>query len=189
MGSVKIGLLTIKLDMSDILYNAISFASKDTNFMDYLGIVFKDPENAVDDASGFKVSVPEERPEITLTIGTETIIPDDDVDDTPVVDPIVPVVPPIVEPPVIPPVEPVIPPVVPPVVPPVEPVIEPQPESKLFESLTYLLGLILVALGVKWRAGFLGLAKYHWNKGNKMTAVKMLLTATKRAKEEYYKKK
>ncbi|KKN76609.1 hypothetical protein LCGC14_0368060, partial [marine sediment metagenome] len=38
--------------------------------------------------------------------------------------------------------------------------------SKVFEALTGLLAIILAALGVKWRAGFLGLAKYHWNKGN-----------------------
>ena len=52
-----------------------------------------------------------------------------------------------------------------------------------------LLAIILAALGVKWRAGFIGLAKYHWNKGNKMTAIKMVLTATKRARDEYYKNK
>ena len=184
LGSVKIGLLTIKLDMSDILYDGISFAGAEENFLDYLGIIFKDPENAVEDESGFKVSVPEERPEVTLTIGTEVIVPPDDVvdviddditddttDDVVIVEP--PIVVPLVEPPV----------VEPPVTPPVE------PESKVFEMLTYLLGLILAALGVKWRLGFLGLAKYQWNKGNKLTAIKMLITATKRAKEDYYKKK
>ena len=189
LGSVKIGLLTIKLDMSDILYDGISYLNEDGNFLDYLGIIFSDPENGVEDQSGFEVSIPEERPEATITFSQGEIddedvvvIPPDDVivtppdvippDDDVIVTPPV-VTPPVIEPPVI--------------IPPIVPLVE--PESKVFEALIGLLAIILAALGVKWRAGFLGMAKWQWNKGNKLTAIKMLLTATKRAKEDYYKKK
>jgi len=78
LGSVKIGKLEIKLDMSDILYNGISFATKDTSFLDYFGIIFKDPESAVEDKEGFEVIVPEERPEATITFtigGLEIEVP------------------------------------------------------------------------------------------------------------------
>jgi len=169
--------LEIKLDMSDILYDAISFATKDEIYLDWFGIIFSDPEDAIDEQKGFKVSVPEERPEVTISFNTE-------VTEVPIEPPVTPPVePPVVEPPVVTP--PVIEPPV--IIPPIVPLVE--PESKVFEALTGLLAIILAALGVKWRAGFLGMAKWQWNKGNKLTAIKMLLTATKRAKEDYYKKK
>ncbi|KKK88850.1 hypothetical protein LCGC14_2739020, partial [marine sediment metagenome] len=134
-------------------------------------------EDGVDEQKGFKVSVPEERPEVTISFNTE-------VTEVPIEPPVTPPVePPVVEPPVVTP--PVIEPPV--IIPPIVPLVE--PESKVFEALIGLLAIILAALGVKWRAGFLGMAKWQWNKGNKLTAIKMLLTATKRAKEDYYKKK
>ena len=185
--------------MSDILYDGVSFASKDTNFMDYVGLIWKDAENAVDDQSGFKVSVPEERPEITLTISTEAIV--------------APPQPPIIVPPVTPPVEPpVIPPIEPPVTPPVEPPVQP-PVTKivcedgtevatveeckevekwgdtLFEKLLTLIGVILTALGVQWKRGILGIVKYHWKAGRKAQAMKTLFTLVKNAKAGKYDKK
>ena len=189
LGSVRIGKLVIKLDMSDILYDGISYLSEDGRFLDYLGIIFSDPEDGVDEQSGFEVSIPEERPEATISFsaGTEVIPPDITPIPTPTPVPTpepTPVEPPVVIPPT---TTTTVPPTTPPVITP--PDVPVEPESKLFESLTYLLGIILAALGVKWRAGYLGLAKYYWNKGEKMRAVKMLITATKRAKEDYYKKK
>ncbi len=189
LGSIKIGLLTIKLDMSDILYDGISYALEETNFLDYLGIIFKDPENAVEDQSGFKVLVPEERPEITIYIDSEAIsveptepIPVEPTEPEPVEPteptPVEPTKPPIV----IPPVEPDVP-VTPPVTPPVD------DETSVFDNLIELIIIVLTAIGVTWRAGFLGLAKYYWKKGERVRAIKMLLTASKRAKEDYYKKK
>ncbi len=195
LGSVRIGKLVIKLDMSDILYDGISYLAEDGRFLDYLGIIFSDPEDGVDEQSGFEVSIPEERPEATITFsaGTEVIeddtTPTDDTEeDKDVEDTTTPTtpdtttttIPPVVEPPVVtPPVEPDVPPV--------------DDEDKftdtIFFKLLELLGIILATLGVKWRAGFLGLAKYQWKQGNYGTAIKMLLTATKRAKEDYYKKK
>jgi hypothetical protein len=160
---VKIGLLTIKLDMSDILYDGVSYAGKDTNFMDYVGLIFKDPENAVDDEKGFKVEVPEERPEVTLTIGTDVIIPPED--DDVVVPPEPPIIVPPVEPPVIPPVEPpVIPPVEPPVVPPVEPPVD-EDDNTL---ATILITLIAAIIGLfAWGKGFAGLIKYYLKEADK----------------------
>ncbi len=68
-----IGNLFIELDMSDILYNGVSFASKDEIYLDYFGIIFKDPEQAVDDQRNFEVIIPEERPEVTITVGEDII--------------------------------------------------------------------------------------------------------------------
>lgn len=71
MGSLKIGNLVIKLDMSDILLKGISYALKDEDFLDYLGVIFRDAEQAVEDQKNFEVSVPEERPEATIIIGED----------------------------------------------------------------------------------------------------------------------
>lgn len=70
----KIADLQVKLDMSDILYGGVSFATKDDTFMDHNGIIFSDPENAIDEKRGFQVDVPEEIPEATVTIGLEEIV-------------------------------------------------------------------------------------------------------------------
>ena len=78
-GSAKIGDLTIELDLSDILFKGISFALKDETFMDYLGIIFTDPEDAIDEKRGFEVLVPEDRPEVTIAFGKD--IPVEAVDD------------------------------------------------------------------------------------------------------------
>ncbi len=69
MGSVKILDLIIELDLSDIIYKAISYVNKDAVYMDYFGIIFKDPEQAIDDKEGLEVSVPEDRPEAIVAFG------------------------------------------------------------------------------------------------------------------------
>ncbi len=73
-GSAKIGDLTIELDLSDILFKGISFALKDETFMDYLGIIFSDPENAVEEKRGFEVLVPEKQPEVTIAFGKDILV-------------------------------------------------------------------------------------------------------------------
>ncbi len=204
-GSAKIENLVIELDMSDITYAGVSYKDEELDYLDHLGIIFKNPENAVDDQSGFEVLVPEDRPEALIIFGeltdeekeeakeeeekvtepesTPETLDEEEEEETDVVVPTP-------EPEVIekkycydgtlapdnnleecPAV-------------PVE-----EPESKVFNLLTTLLVALLAALGIKWRYGFIGLAKYQWNKGNKLTAVKMLLTATKRAKDDYYSNK
>ncbi len=70
-GSAKIGDLTIEIDLSDILFKGISFALKDETFMDYFGIIFSDPENAVEEKRGFEVLIPEEQPEVTIAFGSD----------------------------------------------------------------------------------------------------------------------
>ena len=77
LGSALIKKLKIELDMSDILYDGVSFASKDGDYLDMYGIIFKDPENAIDDKDGFEISIPEERPEVTIIIGDEVVIDDE----------------------------------------------------------------------------------------------------------------
>ena len=77
-GSAKIGDLTIELDLSDILFKGVSFALKDETFMDYLGIIFSDPENAVEEKRGFEVLVPKDRPEVIIAFGKD--IPDEAAD-------------------------------------------------------------------------------------------------------------
>jgi len=62
-------------------------------------------------------------------------------------------------------------------------------EDGIFLSLIELVGIVLAAVGVTWRAGYIGLAKYWWKKGQKGRALKMLATAVRRGKEDYYKKK
>ncbi len=62
-------------------------------------------------------------------------------------------------------------------------------DSIYFEAIVSLFVLVSGALGLKWRWQFIGLARYWWNKGHKMRAIKMFLTATKRAKEDFYSKK
>jgi len=74
LGSLIIGNLEISLDMSDILYDGVSFASMDKDYLDYFGLIFRDPENAVDDKKGFRISVPEERPEVTISIGDVDVV-------------------------------------------------------------------------------------------------------------------
>ncbi len=78
LGSLKIGDLTIELDMSDILYKGISYALKDDDFLDYIGLIFRDTEAGVEDKKNFEVSVPEERPELTITLGTELLVDEEE---------------------------------------------------------------------------------------------------------------
>ena len=68
---VYIGDLFIELDMSDILYDGVSFATVEEIIMDHEGIIFKDPENAVQKKEGFEVSVPDEKPEIKILFSVE----------------------------------------------------------------------------------------------------------------------
>ena len=90
---------------------------------------------------------------------------------------------PVVDPSVKPIVEPIVDPII-------EPPITPEESDSLyFEAIAGLFVLVASALGLKWRWSFIGLARYWWNKGHKMRAIKMFLTATKRAKDEFYNKK
>ena len=70
-GSIIIGDLEIQLGLVDILFKGISFAGKDDNYLTYDGIVFKNPDNAVG-GSTFKIEVPDEVPEVTVTVGAES---------------------------------------------------------------------------------------------------------------------
>ncbi len=203
LGSVKIGKLIIKLDMSDILYEGISYLAKEENYLDYFGIIFKNPEDAVDEQKGFKVIIPEERPEVTILFSSDYIAPEV-IEPTPFIEPEpVPVEPTPVEPtPTTPPVTPTPTPVEPPVVPPVIEKIkcsdgslvesaEDCPEGfsdKAFYTLLALVALILGALGIQWNRGMLGIVKYHWKAGRKMQAMKTLFTLVKKAKEGKYNK-
>ncbi len=190
LGSLKIGKLVIMLDMSDILYDGISYLTEEGNFLDYLGIVFKDPENAIQDKEGFKVIVPEDKPEVTISFTIKltevkepviTTTPVDDDEDTDVV---------------------VTPPVTPPVVPPVtpDPVIkiicedgtevdkaEDCREEDVGDSIFKLALEIFKWFG--WGAGFVALAYWYYKKGEKVRAFKMLNTAIKNALLGKYKKK
>ena len=164
-GSVKIGKLTIKLDMSDILYDGISYLAKEETFMDYLGIIFKDPEDGVLEQKGFKVIVPEERPEVTISFNTEVI---DRVEPVTPITPTAPVEPEPTTPP-IPPVvtPPVTPPTTPPVEPPVTPPVKPEPSNPL---QTLLIGMIAAIIGIfAWGKGFSGLSKYYLKKAEEAT--------------------
>ncbi len=185
--TIKIGDLVINIDMSDITYDGESYLSNDESFLTYEGIIFKNVENAIEDKKDFKVIVPDERPEVTIT--AEITYKEPEEEDKDKVEPVEPV-------------EPIEPIVTPPEPKPVEPTPEPQPtppieeeeeevEDKegIFLNLVSLLAIILGALGLGWRAGYLGLVKYYWKKGEKARALKMLFTATKRAKEDYYAKK
>ena len=69
---IEIGSLAIELGFMSILYEGISFDTKEDNYLTYEGIIFKNPEKSVNDESTFKVIVPDEIPEITITIGAES---------------------------------------------------------------------------------------------------------------------
>ncbi len=71
-GSIIIGDLVIELDFLDILYEGVSFASKEDKYLTYTGIIFKDPENSVNGHSTFDVIVPDEIPELIVTVGAES---------------------------------------------------------------------------------------------------------------------
>lgn len=73
LGSAIIVDLKIELDLSDISFKGVSFKGKDQTFMDYLGIIFSDPEQAVENKDGFEVSVPEEMPEVLIEFGKELL--------------------------------------------------------------------------------------------------------------------
>ncbi len=192
MGSVKIKDLTILLDLADILYKGISYATKDENFMDYLGIIFKDPENAVEDKDNFKVIVPEERPEALITFGDTLFVPaepvEEEEEETDVVEP--------VDPTPIPTPTPVsVPQPIPTTTPDPTPVADPVPSvdedevDTLFDKVFSLAVKILAVFG--FGAGFLGLVNHYWKGGQKIRAIKMLNTAISKAllgKYDKYKK-
>ncbi len=160
-GSVLIADLRIELDLSDILFKGISYANKEETYMDYLGIIFSDAEQSVDDKDGFDVIVPEERPVALISFNTEVsevIEPES----TPV-EPI-PVEPTPVEPTEPTPAEPVTTTPTPtptPVEPtPVEPTEPVEPKGSAFQ--TFLITLIAAIIGFfAWGKGFAGLIKYY----------------------------
>ena len=71
-GSIIIGDLVIESDFLDILYKGISYALDDDSLLTHEGIIFKNPENSVKDKSTFDLIVPDEVPEIVITIGAES---------------------------------------------------------------------------------------------------------------------
>ena len=71
-GSIIIGDLKIELGFMDILYKGVSFDTKGDNYLTYEGIIFKNPEGSIDNEETFEIIVPDEIPEITLTIGVES---------------------------------------------------------------------------------------------------------------------
>jgi hypothetical protein len=71
-GSLIIGDLTIELNFLDILFKGVSIASRDENYLTYDGIIFKNPEDSVNNKDTFNVIVPDEVPEVTVTIGLES---------------------------------------------------------------------------------------------------------------------
>lgn len=72
LGSVKIGDLTIEWDFLDILYKGVSFSEKDDNYLTHEGIIFKNAEDSVKNQGTFDVIVPDEIPEMIITIGAES---------------------------------------------------------------------------------------------------------------------
>ncbi len=202
---VIIGKLTIKLDMEDILYDGASYNGKDDAYMACGGMVFKDPDGGIDDKANFRVIVPDEVIEATITIGAEPEEePDPSEPDTTEPDPVEPTDPEEEDEEEI---EVIINPV-PYVKPDVDPEIipgpvEPEPDSNTV-LLKILISLAIAVLGFfGWGAGFTGLANYYFNKGKELEkagkkaeakacydrAAKMLRTALKRAQEGYYDKK
>ncbi len=160
-GMIQLQDLTIRLLMDDVFYDGVSFKDKDGNYLDYSGIIFKDAENSVEDKEGFKVSVPEERPEATITIGAEvevitptTTIPVEPTTTT--IPPVTTTTIPVTPPPVI--IEKII----------CEdgtevseasecPIVEPEDNLK-----TILITLIATIIGLfAWGKGFAGLIKYY----------------------------
>ncbi|KKM32387.1 hypothetical protein LCGC14_1565780, partial [marine sediment metagenome] len=168
LGSAIIENLKILADMTDILFNGISFSGKDETYMDYLGIIFSDAENAVEDKTGFKVTVPEELPEVLISFNIDITVvitpPVDDEEDEEEDDVVV------VPPPVIPPVvddedDVVIPPVVTYICADGSQVYNSndcpiEPESNTLK--TVLISLIAAIIGIfAWGKGFAGLIKYY----------------------------
>ena len=186
MGSTKIKDLRILLDLADIIFQGVSMATEDEDFMDHLGIIFKDPENAVEDREGFKVSVPEERPEalisfnaiIQIGIKPTPVEPEEETPtDTETTEPTTPeeetiTEPVVVEKEVIKEVE---------VIKEIEVIKEVSIEEidTLYDKIFSLALNILGAFG--FGAGFLGIVNYYWRKGEKPRALKMLNTAIRKA--------
>lgn len=179
LGSIKIGDLTIELDMSDIKYKGISLVGEDESYLDLLGIIFKDPDDAIIDKRDFEVIVPDERPEASISI--KVTIPEEEEDEDVVITP--PVIDDeedeeeIAEPPVTPPVTP---PVEPPIV-----IDDEEDENTVWEALQGLIVKILAAFG--FGAGFIGLLRYWW-RHDKKRAIKMAQTAIGRALSGQYDK-
>ncbi len=72
LGSIKIGDLTIEFDFLDILFKGISYATKDDNYLTHSGLIFKNPEDSANDKDTFEIIIPDEVPEMTITIGAES---------------------------------------------------------------------------------------------------------------------
>ena len=187
LGSVIIMDLEIELDMSDILYNGISWASEEGNFMDYLGIKWFDAEKGVDDQIGFKVSIPEEDPEALITFRLRTVSDDEDDDVTTTT------VPDDVEEPVVTTtttVAPVVTITVPPVTTTTTLPSDDDDEDEGSNLKTILITLIAAIIGFfGWGKGFAGLIKYYLRKadeaakaGDKELAAKYRARAEKMAR-------
>ncbi len=71
-GSIIIGDLVIELGFTDITYKGESYLDDSESFLDYLGIIFKDPEGSIKSESTFDVTIPDELPEVTITVGAES---------------------------------------------------------------------------------------------------------------------
>lgn len=206
LSSLKIGLLELAIDLSDIKYNGISFAGKEDTYLGYEGLLFKDPKQAIEDKS-FIVNVPEEQPEAIILITTGEVAEQPEVVTVPVT-PEQPVTP---ETPVTP-IQPVTP---------VEPevivkekivcadgtevtdkslCVEPEGMSVIWKGI---IGLAIFVLGLfGWGKGFTALANYYYKKGEELEAqgkkaeakkmydraASMLKTALKKAQEGKYKK-
>ena len=200
---IEIGNLAISLDMSEILYDGESYSGDDNDYLDYIGIIFRDVENAIEDQNNFEVIVPDERPEVTITVSTE-VPKEDDSDDTDDEDDIIGEGEAEAE---------------------AEAEAESESESEseaeaeaeaesegegegekegMHPLLKTLIGLAIAVLGMfGWGKGFAGLANYYFNKGQELErqgkkaeakkaydrAAKMLRTALKRASEGKYDKK
>ena len=196
-----IGKLEIKLDMEDISYDGASYNGENEAYMGCTGLIFKDPDGGIDNKANFRVIVPDEIIEATITIGAE---PKEKVEPTEPVEPTTPTEP-------VEPVEPVEEEEEEEII--IEPeLVEPEPETKpeeVEEEGMHALYKILISLAIAvlgffgWGAGFTGLANYYFNKGEELEkagkkveakanydrAAKMLRTALKRVSEGYYDKK
>ena len=71
--SISIGKLTLKIDLSDILYDGISFKDNDKSYLDHIGILFNNPEDGVKNKE-FTVTIPNTEEDIeaefTVLVGS-----------------------------------------------------------------------------------------------------------------------
>ena len=162
--------------------------------MDHWGIVFEDPENAVEDQEGFKVSIPEARLEVLISfgMGAPAVIVDEEEESDVVIPPpidesVIPLV-----------VPPVTPPTTPPVSPPVEPPVDESDLGWLYTTFIAIIAGILGALGnkYKWIKGFTAMWKARSLKANTpeqkrkniKSGLKAIATVIRKDREGKYKR-